>query len=256
MKKLIVANWKMNPTTLTDAKKIVSAYPESTKFADIIVCPPSIFLKSLIDTTTKKVSFGAQDCFLQDHGPFTGQTSPAQIRSVGARYVIIGHSEQREFGGDTNDQIGLKLEASINSGLKPLLCVGGGPEAKSKSTNIKKIVREHLLSAFRKVGQTKIKGSNISIVYEPPWALSTVSGNRSAPMKLIFDVMSYIRSELKSYKLPATSYRLLYGGSVNGNNIKEFADQSYLDGFLVGGSSLKAKEFDKIVQSVNLQATS
>jgi len=256
MAKIVVANWKMNPNSLSAADKIAAGYVKNAA-VDVVVCPPTVFLEELA-AKYKMLTWGAQDCFWEESGPFTGQISPLALKSTGANYVIIGHSEQREFNKSTDKEIGKKVIAVIKSGLTPILCVGGGIDAKSRTAHTKAVLKKHITGAFKEISKSMAHGSKILVVYEPPWALSNVSGNKPAPMKFVESSIAYIKSLVKAYKLSAspagrapTSYKFLYGGSVIGNNISSFVDQSYLDGFLVGGASLRPKEFSRIIASIS-----
>ncbi len=216
MKKIIVANWKCNPTKHKEAKILFNSVKRSIKRVkniEIIICPPFIYMDSL-----KKIAgnlwLGSQDCFWEKEGAFTGEISPLMLKDAGVKYVIVGHSERRKYQKETNKIIKKKLEAVLSVGLKPILCI-------DKISQIPK----------------KIKGFFV-VAYEPLFAIGTgkaCSPERAQKMRLM------IR---KKIKVP-----VLYGGSVNSQNSKDYIKKAGFQGLLVGGASLKAKEFIEIVKN-------
>ena len=251
MKKYLVANWKMNPVDLQEAENILSGYLEINLQSDIelVVCPPRIFLRNLIEKSGGKFFWGTQNCFWEDIGAYTGEVSVLQVKKLGAKYVIVGHSERREFLGETDEMVNKKMKAVFLQKLVPILCIGGGKEAKNKKADALKIVKGQLLSALHSLPARTIKNQEFLVTYEPPWALSTVSGNQSASAKKVAEVSYFI------FKLLTKTYGhqvgkqipILYGGSVNAENIQKFSKKLNLAGFLVGGASLNPKEFAKMV---------
>jgi len=215
MKKLIVANWKCNPATLKEAQELFCLLKEDIKNKDIVICPPSIFLSSLI---CDDINFGAQNCFWEEFGAYTGEISPQMIKSIGCEYVIIGHSERRTIFNESNDEIRSKIKQAKRAGLIPIVCIG-----ESKDQNTFEIIEE----------QIKDIEKDVILAYEPLWAIGT--GKNAS-----FDKVREVRGFLKDRKI-------LYGGSVNSQNAKDYLEIT--DGLLIGGASLDAIEFLKIIKT-------
>ena len=215
MKKLIVANWKCNPATLKEAQELFHLIKEDIKNKDVVICPPSIFLPFLI---CDDINFGAQNCFWEKSGAYTGEISPQMIKSIGCEYVIIGHSERRTIFNESNDEIRSKIKQAKRAGLVPIVCIG-----ESKDQNTFEIIEEQI----RGVEQ------DVILAYEPLWAIGT--GENAS-----FDKVREVREFLKDRKF-------LYGGSVNSQNAKDYLEIT--DGLLIGGASLNAIEFLKIIKT-------
>ena len=215
MKKLIVANWKCNPATLKEAQELFCLLKEDIKNKDIVICPPSIFLSSLI---CDDIKFGAQNCFWEEFGAYTGEISPQMIKSIGCEYVIIGHSERRTIFNESNDEIRSKIKQAKRAGLVPIVCIG-----ESKDQNTFEIIEEQIEDIEK----------DVILAYEPLWAIGT--GENAS-----FDKVREVRGFLKDRKI-------LYGGSVNSQNAKDYLEIT--DGLLIGGASLDAIEFLKIIKT-------
>ena len=213
MNKLIIANWKCNPATLEEAKELLEKIKDNALGKNVVICPPSIFLSSLI---CEGVKFGAQNCFWKEKGAFTGETSPQMIKSIGADYVIIGHSERRNILKETNEEIVQKVIEAIKANLIPIVCVG---ESKGED-------------AFKVLGE-QIKGidEDIILAYEPLWAIGT---GEYASIEKVKEVKEFLKER-----------KVLYGGSVNAENIQQYL--TVTDGVLIGGASLDFEEFNKIL---------
>jgi triosephosphate isomerase len=225
MKKLIVANWKLNPTALKDAQKLCSSI--STKAKNIIVlCPPTIYLSRI-----NYPRLGAQDCFWKEKGAFTGQTSPVQLKDLKIKYSIIGHSERRA-AGDTDEVINLKLKALLEHKITPILCVGFGTTVKQDDLEVVDMLKSQLSQDLFGVDLAKI-----IVAYEPVWAIGT--GLNASP-EHAEKIAIFIKSKYHIGKV-------LYGGSVNVQNAKNFLSQQHIDGLLVGGASLIAGQFNQII---------
>lgn len=225
MKKLIIANWKLNPTTLKEAQKLAASI-ERTNRNTVVLCPPTIYL-SQIDYPR----LGAQDCFWENSGAFTGQTSPAQLKDLTIKYSIIGHSERRAVG-ETDEMINAKLKALINQGLTPILCVGFGTTVEQDDLEVADVLRAQL-----EIDLKDVDASQIIVAYEPVWAIGT---GKTATPEHSEKVAIFIKSKFGIKKV-------LYGGSVNPANAKGFLDQPNIDGLLVGGVSLIASHFNQII---------
>jgi triosephosphate isomerase (TIM) len=248
MKKIIIANWKENPVTLKEAEFLLKDYPrqKDTYGSELIVCPPTIYLQPLTAIFGKQFTWGAQDCFWEPAGAFTGGISPQMLKSISVRYVIIGHSERREHFGEDDVAVNKKLSAALKAGWIPLLCVGGGKEAKNKHADAKKIVKKQLSAALRGIPPQRLP--DILLCYEPPWALSTISDYAPAPFPLVKAMTDYIHKFLNKNSFYAP--RILYGGSINNANVLDFISNPLLAGFLVGGLSLKPSDLKKIFKLI------
>lgn len=225
MKKLIVANWKLNPTAVKDAAKLAASI-ERTKKNTVVLCPPTIYL-SQIDYP----NLGAQDCFWEDKGPHTGQTSPAQLKDLGVKYCIIGHSERRGVG-ETDGQINFKLRTLQEHKIVPILCVGFGTTVDQDDMEVVDILRGQF-----DVDLQGVDSSSVVVAYEPVWAIGT--GKNASP-EHAEKIAIFIKTKYGIKKV-------LYGGSVNVANAQGFLKQPNIDGLLVGGTSLIAKDFNTII---------
>jgi len=248
MKPLIVANWKCNPVTLNQAKNLLSAVKRGLKNirkAEVVVCPPFVFLAALARLSPKAIRLGGQDCFWENEGPFTGEISPAMIKKLGADYVILGHSERRKYFNETSETINKKIKKSLKEKLKPILCVGETLEEKEQGNKMK-IIREELKDGLKGVSRKEIK--NIVIAYEPIWAIGTGENcsidETMSSILLIRKIISKVYSRTVAEKM-----RILYGGSVTSENSESYIKAGGADGLLIGGASLRATEFIKIIKN-------
>ncbi len=234
-----IANWKMygDLKTLNSLDKVVKFLNTiKRKKIKLIYCPPSTLIRPLSKRLSKtNIEVGAQNCHESPkYGAFTGQINSKMLKNVGARYVILGHSENRQTGED-NQKINSKIKTALESGLKVILCVGETlKEKKNKKTN-------QVLSKQIKICLKSIqKKSNIIIAYEPVWSIGT--GLIPKPSDLIKSI-SFIKKKLG--KKPS---KILYGGSVNSNSIHQLKNINAIDGFLVGGASQDPKKFIDIIK--------
>ncbi len=246
MKKLIVANWKSNPSTLTEAVGLA----KGSDFKDVVVAPPYLYLAK-IGQTIGRASLGAQDVFWQDGGPYTGEVSVSQLKNLRVRYVIIGHSERRRHLGETDEMINKKVKLALGGGLKVILCVGEDWPIRRKGVSAtKKFVAGQLkkdLAGIRSASRrTKIR--NLAIAYEPVWAISTSKGGRADTPKDAAQIITLIRHVLY-LQFAIRNLPILYGGSVTPKNAKSFLSQPEIDGALVGGASLNPESFKAIIKA-------
>lgn len=236
-KKLLVANWKMNPATYEEAKKLTDGVLHAVggKTDRVVLCPPFPWLTDL-SQKIKTVKWGAQDVFWKETGAFTGEVSPSMLKNSGVSYVIVGHSERRKFLNETDRMINEKIKASLDVGLIPILCVGEW----TKGTFDK--AKEFIEGQLRK----DLKGTRgtLLITYEPVWAIST-SGNGADTPENAGKIIRHIKKFLDS-NLQFINAKLLYGGSVDSNSIAGFMDDPMIDGFLIGRASLIPQEMDKM----------
>ena len=233
-----IANWKMFGVlnSLNTLNKVVKFFKnfKKRKFLKIIYCPPN----TLIEPMSKKlkglnIEVGAQNCHEQDvYGAFTGSVNSSMLKSVGAKYIIIGHSENRQ-AGETDKLINLKIKSALKSGLKVIFCIGETLKAKRKK------ITKSVLNKQIKAGLKNIKNNKkIIIAYEPVWSIGTGIIPKSDDL---FKTISFIKKEKKNYKV-------LYGGSVNPKNINQLKSINNIDGYLIGGASQNPKKFIDIIK--------
>ena len=249
MRRVIIAgNWKMYKT-IDESIELVNLLKRSLvdiNEIEIVVCPPFTSLsdvrEAIMDTNIK---LGAQDCYWEKEGAFTGEISCAMLKSAGCQYVIIGHSERRQYFGETNETVNKKAKAALKEGLKPIVCVGERLEER-KAGKTFDVVKDHVTNSL--AGLTRDEMLNVVIAYEPVWAIGT---GLTATKEQAEEVHKYIRELLtKMYDADlANAVRIQYGGSVKPENIKELILQEDVDGALVGGASLKADSFSQIVKN-------
>lgn len=258
MKKIIIANWKMNPRSPAEALKLagkVAGGVQSQDKADVVLAPPAIFLQTVAKFagTSKKIKLGSQNVFHEKGPPagggaFTGEVSASQLKALEVGYVIVGHSERRAMG-ETNETVHQKLRSVLEGGLKAILCIGEKERNKEEAFSF--VMRQELHSALLKIKKSNFK--NLIIAYEPIWAIGT--GNPETP-EHAFEVSIFIRRDLHRLmsKSVASRIPIIYGGSVTSKNAGSFISEGRMDGLLVGGASLKAQEFIKIVKEVTIAA--
>lgn len=252
-KKIIIANWKCNPKTLPEAQGLFEALKHGLKEVEnveIVICPPFVYLSiiqnSSIQHLTPYIKVGSQDCFWEQAGAYTGEISPAMLKDLGCQYVVIGHSERRRYFGETDEMIAKKLKAALEVGLKPILCLGETLEQR-KQGKVNEVL-EKQLGIFKAKNLTS-NIQDLTIAYEPVWAIGT--GIPCSP-KEAAKTHQFISDLLVStYNLNPKAYRLIYGGSVDSKNIESFLKEAGIEGALVGGASLKAEEFIKIIKIAN-----
>lgn len=243
---VIAGNWKMNMTpseTKVLANQLKATLAEAGD-VEIVVCPP---FTALAEASTRLmgtgIKVGAQNMHHEDWGAFTGEISAPMLKDLGCTHVIIGHSERRTLFGETDADINLKLKAALNAGLTPILCVGE-TLAQREEEITQAVCHQQLTGALAGVEYWDL--TKIIIAYEPIWAIGT---GRTATPEDAQSVIGYIRSVLgKSYSEAADEVRILYGGSVKPDNIDGLMTKPDIDGALVGGASLDAQGFARIVQ--------
>ncbi|PIT91165.1 triose-phosphate isomerase [Candidatus Kaiserbacteria bacterium CG10_big_fil_rev_8_21_14_0_10_49_17] len=250
-KKLIVGNWKMHPATLADAKKLFDAVKRKVtgvRNAEVAIAPPALFLGVLTERYKgKTIAFCGQDAFFEQEGAYTGEVSPEQLKSVGVRYCIIGHSERRALG-EGDETVNRKLRSVMARGLTPILCVG--ESERDDDGAYLSFVSAQIRRGLVDVPLAEVK--NIIIAYEPVWAIGKSAESAMKPRDM-HEMKLYI------YKLLVERYgesvakrvRILYGGSVEGSNASAILTESAVDGFLVGHASLSAESFAQIARSIS-----
>ena len=212
--------------------------------ANVVIAPPFPFL-GIVKKNIKKAKLGAQDVFWFVKGPYTGEVSPQMLKSLGVSYVIGGHSERRNWLGETDEMINKKVKAALNAGLKIILCVGENKNIRKRGISIaKNFVKKQLEKDLAGTINYKLKNKNLIIAYEPVWAIGT--GRSDKPEQTV-EISKFIKSFLKS-KFRILNPKVLYGGSVNSENAHSFLNQPFIDGALVGGASLKPAQIRKIIK--------
>ncbi len=246
-KKIIVANWKMNPQTEEEVLlffKTFKKYVENIPNAEIVICPPIIFLPCIKDQKIN-AKLGAQDMFWEEKGAYTGVISPLMIKNFGCQYVILGHSERRKYLGETDEMINLKLKAAIKNRISPIVCIGEFSSGESEDSY--KFLEREIKGAFRGVENFASLPFPVIIAYEPVWAIGTgMTPNANKVLGMLLFIKKII-GEIYGEKA-AEKIKIIYGGSVDSKNAREFIKEGKMDGLLVGGASLYAIEFAKIAQ--------
>jgi triosephosphate isomerase (TIM) len=243
----IAGNWKMN-TTVAEARKLVTELRrilDKYKGVEIAVCPPFVSITTVKEILAGSlIKVGAQNLYFEEKGAYTGEISPMMLAPL-CEYVIIGHSERRQYFQETGDLINKKIKAAIKADLKPILCVGEKLE-ENEAGQTAQVVVNQIKAALGDIKDTH----GLVIAYEPIWAIGT---GKAATGKQSNETIGLIRNTVASLTDNATanSIRILYGGSVTAENIAEFISQPEIDGGLVGGASLKVDQFTHIVQKTN-----
>lgn len=249
MRKIIIAgNWKLNKTSL-EAIELVTALKRELvdiNTVDIVVCPPFTALFDVKEVLLESnIALGAQNVFWEDSGAFTGEISAPMLQAIEVQYVIIGHSERRQFFGETNETVNKRIKAALRHHLIPIVCVGENLQERESGKTFD-VVRNHVEGSL--AGFSKEEISGMVIAYEPVWAIGTGKTATSAQAQ---EVHHYIRGliEKMAGRETAQVVRIQYGGSVKAENTAELMSQEDIDGALVGGASLKADSFAAIVKN-------
>ena len=251
-KKIVIGNWKMNPLTLKEAEKLfstVSKFVFDVKKTEIVICPPFLYLEKIKSENkrNKKIFLGGQDAFFEEVGAYTGEISAQMLYDIGARYVIVGHSERRnpQIGkGETNIDVNKKIKASISAGLTPILCIG--ETIRDPEHGYLNFVKTQIEECLNGVPKNSI--SKIIVAYEPVWAIG--KGAIPATPAEFHEMKIFIRKILSDKfgvkEIP--NVRIIYGGSVDEKNTLDFIKEGVADGFLPGRASLNAIKFSKIIK--------
>jgi len=244
-RKLVISNWKMNPSSLKEAEKLFTEIVKSVssiRKTEIVICPPFLYLEKL-KKLSRKIFLGAQDVFWKDDGAYTGEVSGGMLYNLGAKYVIVGHSERRAMG-ESNDDINKKIKASVKAGLFPILCVG--ESIRDKNHEYLNFVKAQLEECLDKISKDSIL--KIVVAYEPIWAIG--KGASPATPEEFREMNIFIKKILSDkFNVKAVgNIKILYGGSVNDKNAEDFIKEGKADGFLVGRAGLNSKKFSKIVK--------
>lgn len=243
---LIAGNWKLNKTETeaVDTARDLLERVAGVIDVDTMIAPPFTALSAVAKVVQgANVALGAQNIFWEDEGAYTGEISPAMLTAAGCTYVIIGHSERRQYFGETDQTVNKRIRAAVNHGLIPVLCVGES-EAERDAEETFSVLDRQMENGLE--GLTAGELDNLVVAYEPVWAIGT---GKAATSDQAQEVHQYLRSRLvKMYgDTLAKQTKILYGGSVNPNNVKELMAKPDVDGALVGGASLSAETFSRLV---------
>lgn len=247
--KLIIANWKMNPQTMRAATRIfksTEAVASKLKKIKTIICPPFVYLSNLQSSSQNKLVLGAQDIFWTDKKTsYTGEISAPMLKELGAKYVIIGHSERRTHLGETDEIINKKIKYALASGMKAIFCIG--ERERDKEGDYLNFIKKEILHGLSGVPKKLFK--NLIIAYEPIWAIGKSSKNADTPEN-VFTMVIYIKRILVSIagRDIADNIPILYGGSVDTKNTAGYLEKGKVDGLLIGHKSLIPKEFNEILK--------
>jgi triosephosphate isomerase (TIM) len=252
MKPLIVANWKCKPTTQENAEELFDKISEGikdAKNAEIVICPPFVYLPKI--NNKYNVLLGAQNCFLEKKDISCPEFSPQMAKEAGCDYIIVGHSSRRIFLEESDEIINKELKDSLHVGLLPVLCLGETSEERAKGQTeavLEKQIRKGLKGVFPD------EVSKITITYEPVWAISGGDPYKTKEIpspENIKKAKIFIKDILeKIYGKKAVIPRIIYGGSANAANSKWILGEAGMDGLLVGGASLRAEEFIKMLKNI------
>lgn len=246
MKRLLIAgNWKMNKTVpeAVELVKTLKNLVADVNDRDVLVCPPFTALYSVSEELQNtNITLGGQNMYFEERGAFTGEISPLMLKDAGCSFVIVGHSERRHIFGETDELINKKVLSAVDHGLVPILCVGELLEEREKQIT-RKVVERQLRTGLKDLKEN----AEFVVAYEPVWAIGT---GKTATPELAEDVHYFIRLVLADMfgSERANGIRILYGGSVKPENAEGLLKMENVDGALVGGASLKADSFAKIVK--------
>lgn len=244
-KPIIAGNWKMNKTP-SEARELVSALAPLVEGAacDVVVCTPAVNFAAVSEAIRgTNIKLGAQNMHWKESGAYTGELSAAMLKECGCEYVILGHSERRQYFGETDATVNLRTLAAVKAGLTPIICVGEKKEEREAGyTNA--LVSYQTLIALAGLTAEQVAGAVIA--YEPVWAIGT---GLTATDEQANETIGVIRQAVRSaYGEAADKVRIQYGGSMNPKNCKGLMAQSEIDGGLIGGASLKAEDFARVVR--------
>lgn len=248
-RKVIAGNWKMNmlPNEAISFIEELTPLVKETKNEVILCVPYTDLFYTLLHVQGTNIKVGAQNLHWEEKGAYTGEVSAPMLKSIGVEYVIIGHSERRQYFAETDETVNKKIKSALKYGLKPIVCVGESLEQRENGTT-EKVISNQIQKAFDEIPVEEL--NKIIIAYEPIWAIGT---GKTATKEQANETIKQIRNELaKIYgENEANNTIIQYGGSVKATNAKELFEMSDIDGGLIGGASLKAEEFSKIVNYDN-----
>ena len=243
---IIAGNWKMNNTIAATKALITELLPlvKDAK-ADVVICTPYTDLATAVEMTKgTNVKVGAENVHWAEKGAFTGEISADMLVELGVTYVIIGHSERRQYFGETDQTVNARVKAALAKGLKPIICVGETLDER-EGGKVEEVLVRQTTEAFKDIAKEDLE--NIVVAYEPVWAIGT---GKTATAEVANDTIKIIRdtiAKLYNAKIAEEKVRIQYGGSMNPKNVKELMAMPQIDGGLIGGASLKAADFSLVV---------
>jgi triosephosphate isomerase len=245
-KKLIAGNWKMNGSTAFNAALIAALKEGSAQWAcDVAVCVPAIYIPQVAALTSgSRLDCGAQDVSAHEAGAFTGEVSAEMLRDLGVRYAIVGHSERRQYHGESDAIVALKAQRALACGITPIVCVGE-TLAQREAGQTEEVVKRQLAAVIHANGHCI---SEIVVAYEPVWAIGT---GKTATPEMAQQVHAVLRAQLHAASGNADRIRILYGGSMNAANASQLLAQKDIDGGLIGGAALKSADFLTIISAAH-----
>lgn len=247
-KKIVAGNWKMNTTPCEGvelAKGVAAGRGEVCDCVNLIVCPPFTHLSSVIESLAgSNVAVGAQDCATEVKGAYTGEVAASMIAALGCKYVILGHSERRQYYGETSETLNKKMARAYENNLTPIYCVGENLDEREAERHFD-VVKAQIEEVVFNLSEEQFK--NLVIAYEPVWAIGT---GKTATAEQAQEIHAYIREVLRSkFGAAAEECPILYGGSCKPSNASEIFAKEDVDGGLIGGAALKADDFLAIGKS-------
>ena len=249
-KTIIAGNWKMNKT-LTETKAFAEEFKpllNRPRWCDVVLCVPFVNLQAAIRLfKDSKVSIAAENCHYESSGAYTGEVSPEMLKDIGVKYVIIGHSERRQYYNETDFTVNKKVRAALDAGLRPIICVGESLEQRELGVTME-LIAYQVKCALSGVSAEKVR--HVVFAYEPIWAIGT---GKTATSQEAQDVCEFIRSIIRKLygARVARAVTIQYGGSMNPKNAFELLGQPDVDGGLIGGASLKPDQFMEIINAAN-----
>ena len=248
-KAVIAGNWKMNKTPAETTALINEMKPlVADADCDVVICAPFVDLQAALDAAEgSNIKIGAENCHWAESGAFTGEVSAPMLKAMGVPYVIIGHSERRQYFGETDETVNKRVRAALDNGLTVILCVGEVLEEREQGVTFE-IVGKQTKVALQGVTADELK--NVIIAYEPVWAIGT---GKTATADQADEANGYIRQVIADLygKDAADAFVVQYGGSMNAKNADELVAKENVDGGLIGGASLKAEDFSIIVKAAS-----
>ena len=253
MKKLIAGNWKMNgsgPTNEALLNALAQGFAESSPSCEVAICVPAPYLTQVLTLKSARpglsaIEVGAQDVSAHESGAYTGEISAAMLKDLGCRFAIVGHSERRQYHGETDALVAEKARAALACGVTPIVCVGETLEEREAGRTVA-VVKRQLAAVIHANGHCI---SELVLAYEPVWAIGT--GKTASPEEAQA-VHAVLRAQLKAATDQFARVKILYGGSMNASNAASLLAQTDIDGGLIGGASLKAPDFLKIIAAATI----
>lgn len=245
-KAIIAGNWKMN-NTIAETKALITDLIPLVKDAscDVVICTPYTDLATAVEMTkSTNIKVGAENVHWAEKGAFTGEISANMLAELGVEYAIIGHSERRQYFGETDQTVNARVKAALAAGIKPIVCVGETLEER-EGGKVEEVLVRQTTAAFEGIDKDAL--DNIVIAYEPVWAIGT---GKTATSEVANDTIAIIRDTIAKLYCPNCAeqrMRIQYGGSMNPKNVKELMSMPQIDGGLIGGASLKAIDFSQVV---------